>query len=102
MKKNAIICLIIGLSFTPLLLIISDFIDKSPEPKVTNKQKYKQKFIILDSVDDDYFEKFNIHYMDESGEPAPIPNFDLDKPIVITKMPVDNKKADAINEDKVE
>jgi hypothetical protein len=101
MKKSVLKWLSIGLSAMSLLLIMSNFIDKSSEPSVTKEQKYKQEFIILDSVDNDYFEKANIHYMDESGKPAPIPNFDLDKPIVITKMPVVDKKVNANNEDKV-
>lgn len=101
MKKSALKWLLLGISVISLLFLLSIVKDNSSDPIITSEQKYQQKFIILDSVDHQFIEKYHIQYMDESVEPAPIPNFDLDQPVVITKMPVVVEKEKKSNEDKL-
>ena len=59
----------------------------------TDNEQYKRKVIIMDSVDELLPpEAKNIQSMPSKSEPQPIPNVNLNDPLVITKMPYVNKK----------
>ncbi|WP_052158709.1 hypothetical protein [Halobacillus sp. BBL2006] len=101
MKKIAFIFVTISL-FSVLVGCQNTSKDKEKSEKKTvanNNQTEQQKIIILDSVDAPLPpEAKNVQSMPGKSEPQQLPNADLSKPIVITKMPaIDNKTPD-VNE----
>ncbi|RDY69123.1 hypothetical protein DXT76_16850 [Halobacillus trueperi] len=64
-----------------------------------NDQTEQQKIIIVDSVDAPLpLEAKNVQSMHGKNEPQQLPNADMSKPIVITKMPVVDNKTPDVNE----
>lgn len=71
---------LIGCNNTTTKQIKSNLLPKTEESE--------QKFIIMDSVNTPIPpEVKNVQSMPSSSEPQQIPNVNLDKPIIITKMP---------------
>ncbi|WML29342.1 hypothetical protein RCG24_15395 [Neobacillus sp. OS1-32] len=61
--------------------------------KNTKEDHYKQKIIIMGSVNDPLpQEAKNVEYMPSNLEPQQIPNFNLKEPIIMTRMPYYEKK----------
>lgn len=66
--------------------------EEKQQTQENEKNQYKQKVIIRDSVYSPLpDEAEGVQYMPSGvGGPQNIPNFDLDDPIIISKMPVEN------------
>lgn len=88
-------------SFVLVLFAVIGLSVQGSDGSSSGIQEHKQKFIILDSVNDRDYKTSDIRYMDENGKPALLPNFDLNKPVVITKMPLTESKEIEPNESTI-
>ncbi|WP_066070327.1 hypothetical protein [Neobacillus soli] len=67
--------------------------NKTEAGQATKSEQYKQKIIIMNSVNDPLQpEAKNVEYMPSGLGPQQIPNALLDNPIIITRMPYSDKK----------
>jgi len=95
MKFNAKVIVGITLSVTSIigLFYLLPNSDTGSKRDVNKMDIPQRQVIIRDSVDEPLPPTAkNVQTMPNKREPQPLPNAELDKPIVITKMPIKNSE----------
>ncbi|RWZ54579.1 hypothetical protein EQV77_13080 [Halobacillus fulvus] len=101
MKKITFIILTLSLSFVLLGCQSSKDSQKQEQAQkkaLQDNEQIQQKIIIMDSVEEPLPpEAENVQTMPGKAEPQQLPNADISKPIVITKMPTTENKMPNVN-----